>query len=669
MSIAQNAPEAAEEFPNSSWSPDAVRAAGIDGLAQLLGDVGHLLEELAKDPGDLFETRGTARSSVVHLMHSEQVIRGAQDALEAHTVVALADVTRRDKSDAARDAAAHEDSAVPSSRVLNEQAHRVARRDQSLITRCSPSASGSSLASARRLVASMPTMFTALATRKVSAQVAYAVAGATSVLDDAQRREVDAMLGERLPYLDAAGVRDWRAEVAGAITELDPEGDAVRHRAARKERGVTLTPGQHGMANLTAHLPAVDAALLHKRISLEAERRRAEGADDGHGALAADALVDTVLGRDGAMESVELDLGVIITDRALFRPDSGDVAQIAGYGSVPAEAVREQLRAATAPPRDTGRDPLGEDGPRARAVIRRLYTHPTSGELVAVESRARTFPPAMARFLTWRDTSCRGPFCNAQSRQSDHITPHAQGGPTTLDNGQDTCGHCNQKEEDTLLVERDDDPGVPGHRVSWTGHSGVTRVNSPRPLVRPERPAGSHSDGAGDSTGAEESNGADDSNGADENDGTDDSNGADESNGADSTRGESTETTAPDTGTVTPASAETDARSSAPSDLSGAHPDLGSAEPGPSPDVAGGSQPIESPPRATRRTSADRERARRLLTKRTRRRGSAPREKRSSGTTPSATDPPTHTGPSRPRPRGTRSRRRAPTRDADGDEH
>ncbi|WP_193103727.1 HNH endonuclease [Brachybacterium sp. FME24] len=489
MSISQKAPGAAEESPNTPWTLDAVRAAGVDGLAQMLGDVGFILEELAKEPGDLFETRATARSHLAHLLVSEQVIRGAQDALEAHTVVALAEVTRREQAGAARNAAAHEDAAVPSSSVLDKHADGIARRDLSLIARCSPSAAGSSLASARRLVLSMPNMVTALATRKIPAQVAYAVAGATSVRDESQRHEVDEILAQRLPRLDGAGVRQWQAEVATAIMELDPEGAVVRHRRARRRRGVTLTPRENGMANIYAQLPAIDARLLHKRVSLEAERRRAEGADDGHGALMADALVDTVLGREGAMEAVELDLGVIITDRALFRPDSGDAAQIEGYGPVPPEAVRAQLRSATALPKDSEQDPFGADGPATRAVIRRLYTHPTTGELVAVESRGRAFPPAMAKFLTWRDTSCRGPFCNAQTRQHDHIIPFARGGPTSVENGQDACAHCNQKELDTLSVERIDDPGHPGHRVAWTGHAGITRVTGPTPLVRPPRSA------------------------------------------------------------------------------------------------------------------------------------------------------------------------------------
>lgn len=499
MTNAQRFSGGPEESPDSPWSPEAVRAAGPEGLARLLGDVGHALEEVAKDPGDLFTTQGAERSAFVDLMTSQQVIRGAQDALEARTVVALAEVTRRDRTAAARDAAAHESSAVPSQAVLDKQAGGILRRDLSLITRCSPSAAGSTLASARRLVSSMPKMLDALAGRKVSAQAAYAVSGAASVLTEEQCRSVDEALAARLPFLDGAGVRGWRAEAAAAIMELDAEGAALRHRRARRHRSVTLTPGEHGMARFSAHLPALDARLLHKRLSLEAECRRAGGADAGHSALMADALVDTVLGRDGAMDTVDLDVGVIITDRALFRPDAGDAAQIEGYGPVPAEAVREQLRAVTTPPSSTEPDPLGEDGEETRAVLRRLYTHPTTGELVAVEARGRAFPPAMAKFLTWRDTHCRGPFCNAYTRQHDHIRPFSRGGPTSVDNGQDTCAHCNQKEHDAASVERIEGSGGTGHRVAWTGYSGITRVTGPTRLLGPRSPK--HQDSATDRAG------------------------------------------------------------------------------------------------------------------------------------------------------------------------
>ena len=42
-----------------------------------------------------------------------------------------------------------------------------------------------------------------------------------------------------------------------------------------RERHVTLTPGQNGMATLSARLSAIEARRIARALSLEAERRRA----------------------------------------------------------------------------------------------------------------------------------------------------------------------------------------------------------------------------------------------------------------------------------------------------------------------------------------------------------------------------------------------------------
>src|SRR5690625_6629194 len=110
-------------------------------------------------------------------------------------------------------------------------------------------------------------------------------------------------------------------------------------------------------------------------------------------------LADTVVGREGGMDPITLDLGVIITDRALLNPKHGDVAHIEGYGPVPAEAVGAQRRASLEEPSDPDQDPFGPDGPALRAVLRRLYTHPVTGGLVAVECGARAVPEERGRVL------------------------------------------------------------------------------------------------------------------------------------------------------------------------------------------------------------------------------------------------------------------------------
>ncbi|MGO1598971.1 MAG: Dabb family protein [Brachybacterium sp.] len=505
MSMPQHSSEGS---PSPEETLAALHAGGPGALAELLGDADFLLTSIATAPKAMFESMAQSgakpvqrpRSEFKNLLDMVSDARSALDAIEARTVVALAEATVRDQIHAARNDAAHEDDALPPCERLLRQADATTARDLSFATRRSSSAAKGTVASARRLVESMPRMLSSLANGKVTSAVAHATASASAPLDDLQRRQVDEILFERMPRMDGAGVKRWRKAVAGVIGELDPHGAAARHQAARKDRHVSFTEGEHGMATVSAHLPALDAKLAHKRLSLEAERRRADGARVGHGALMADAFTDTLLGREGGMEPVTLELGVMITDRALLSPEHGDVAHIEGYGPVPAEAVREELRTALTEPADPAKDRLGPDGPQLRVVMRRLYTHPTTGELVAVESRGREFPPAMKRFLNWRDGTCRAPFCDAPVRQYDHIVPASEGGATAADNGQGTCAYCNlSKGEDAARVERIEDPALPGHLVAWTGHGGTTVVSTAPalgPLAPVEDTRGQHTPGA-----------------------------------------------------------------------------------------------------------------------------------------------------------------------------
>ncbi|WP_198684008.1 DUF222 domain-containing protein [Brachybacterium sp. YJGR34] len=480
---------------NSSWCPGpegdfspealagAVRGRGTEGLTDLFTAMAGVLQALAADRGELFATDARARGAFTVLLEALQSTRGAVDALEARTLVALRDVTRRERLAAARDRAARGEGRAPAVGAVHEDADRVTRRDLSLITRRSPHRAGRTLGSAQRLVESMPSMMSALGEGKLGADAVYAAADAGAVLSPETLSAVDEQLGRRLADLDSAGTRQVKDAVAVIAAETDPEGERERHRRSVPRRHVTLTPGRHGMATLSAHLPAMEAELIRKKLALAAERARSEGSREGHGAQMADELVARLLSRDAEAEPVTLELGVVITDRALFRPEAGEVAQLEGYGPVPAVSVRAQIRAALETPQ--GEDPFGADGPAVRVMIRRLYTHPTTGELVAMDARSRVFPPGMKRFLSRRDLRCRGPFCNAHARQADHIVPHARGGPTSLANGQQVCAHCNQKEDDTAAVLRERALGRPGHSVTWTGHSGARRTTVPPPLIWP----------------------------------------------------------------------------------------------------------------------------------------------------------------------------------------
>lgn len=359
---------------------------------------------------------------------------------------------------------------------------RSAQREVSMASRLSPARAAGLVASSRRLVHAMPRTLTALAAGALSPEQAHAVGRSVGPIpSDEQRGQVDALLAERLPDLEHAGCRRLEREVGALVHAMDPAGASTRHDRARRDRTVTMTPRAHGMAAVTAVLPAIDASLMRKRLSLEAERLRAQGDQRGHQAIMADVLADAVIGRGPGLDPVTLDIGVIITERSLFAPDHGDAAVLEGYGTVPPRLIHRELACWLHEPADGESEVLGADGPALRAVLRRLYTHPTSGELVAVESVGRAFPKALARFVRWRDGDvCAAPYCDAPVRQTDHIRAVSEGGCTTLDNGQGLCAGCNAKERLFADVQVVAD-GDGAHAVQWTSRTGRTATVAPPP--------------------------------------------------------------------------------------------------------------------------------------------------------------------------------------------
>ncbi|MGO2825793.1 MAG: DUF222 domain-containing protein, partial [Brachybacterium alimentarium] len=463
---------------------DAVRTSGPTALAELLGDQGFLLVELATQPSGLFSPAPGSSSQYSDVLRRLHEQRAAMDALEMRCIVALADAFREEDRATADADAAQEPDAVEALEETERRAERAAIRDVSMRTRRSPALAGRTLSSARRLVESMPVMLRAVAKGQLSEGAARSTAASVAALTPARREQVDALLGDRLAPLDGCGTEQWRGEVAAAIAESDPEGEARRHAHARQGRSVSVRRGEHGMAVVSARLPAMDAMKIRKRLSLEAERLRASGDRRGHQQIQADSFVASLLGLEDGIDRTDLDLGVIITDRALLNPGCGDLAQIEGYGPITAEAVRAEVEDGLRALTHGAEESLGTDTAAAKLALRRLYTHPTTGELVAVESIGRVFPKALARFIRWRDMTCRGPFCNAPIRHADHIKPHAAGGHTCLDNGQGLCAFCNDKEEQTAAVERE--PDSSGHRVTWTSRTGATRETGPVALTSPQ---------------------------------------------------------------------------------------------------------------------------------------------------------------------------------------
>jgi hypothetical protein len=183
----------------------------------------------------------------------------------------------------------------------------------------------------------------------------------------------------------------------------------------------------------------------------------------------ADTLVERVTGR-AAGQPAPVALNLVMSDQSLLGEDES-AAVLDGYGPIPASVARRLVGGA-----------VGD--PRSRATLRRLYRHPRSGALVAMESRSRRFPRGLAAFIGVRDQTCRTPYCDAPIRHRDHARPRNRGGPTSANNGLGMCERCTYtKESPGWRVTAGDDDGI--HTAEFVTPTGMRYRSTAPPLPGP----------------------------------------------------------------------------------------------------------------------------------------------------------------------------------------
>jgi hypothetical protein len=341
-------------------------------------------------------------SALVERIAELELLKSAAAAGQARAAAAL-DERRRASEAAAGVPAAKRGRGLGSEVAL-------ARRD-------SPARGGRHLGFARALVYEMPHTLAALETGALSEWRATLIVQESACLDVEDRRTLDNELCSDVAELEGLGDARIRAEAKKIAYRLDPHAVVDRAVRAESERTVTIRPAPDTMTYVTALLPMSQGVAIYAAL-----RRAADTCGDGRGRgqVMADTLVERVTGR-AADVPVPVAVDLVITDESLFAGD-GEPARVAGYGPVPAAIGRRLVAAATA-------------DRRSRATLRRLYKHPRSGALVAMESRARLFPKGLSRFIDLRDDTCRTPYCDAPIRHHDHATAHGRGGATSGVNG------------------------------------------------------------------------------------------------------------------------------------------------------------------------------------------------------------------------------------------
>ncbi|WP_434993606.1 HNH endonuclease [Arthrobacter sp. Ld5] len=320
-----------------------------------------------------------------------------------------------------------------------------------LARRESPARGSRLLGLARALVAEMPHTLAALDTGRLNEWRATLLVRETACLSAADRCAVDEDLAADTGAFEGAGDRHLVAAARAAAYRRDPRSVTQRASHAAKDRHVSLRPAPDTMTYLTALLPVAQGVAVHAELTRHADTQRAAGDPRSRGQLMADALVERTTGTPGGFSRVEVQL--IMTDRTLFQGDS-EPARLPGYGIVPAGWARDLLTGEK--PSTNAADQRGQASgssadPAAthafQVWLRRLYTAPGTGDLIAADSRARLFTPGQRRFLQARDDLCRTPYCDAPIRHYDHIIPWRTNGPTSLANGAGLCEACNHTKE------------------------------------------------------------------------------------------------------------------------------------------------------------------------------------------------------------------------------
>lgn len=389
---------------------------------------------------------------------------------------------------AAVDEAMALDTAVERSSVERDLAYRALRSELALAFNLGEHRLESEMRLALELVHSYQTSLSALDAGVISLAHARVIVDAGAVIgtDDApEPRERRA--GYEAQAIEAASaetpnrLRPIARRLAEAWAEKSVD---ERHRDAVRERRVIVIDGEDGMADLIAHLPAVEAHAIKDRltrVARAAERgeRMVRGAADrtASGAeavprrtrdqLRADVLAELLLASDecslfagSTAEAIRGRVQLIVQQEASGGTECElGPCELAGYGAIDSDSAR-RLAAAT-------------------RNWHRVIADAVSGVVLRVDRYRPS--EAMRRLIGSRDLHCRFPGCRMPVHRCDldHTIDAAKGGSTSSENLSYLCrGHHVLKHHGGWRVQQSR-----GGLMRWTSPAGRRYVDRP-PRVR-----------------------------------------------------------------------------------------------------------------------------------------------------------------------------------------
>ena len=256
--------------------------------------------------------------------------------------------------------------------------------------------------------------------------IAAAVFRTDLITDKDALASIDAELAAKAPDWNKLSREKICELVDWLVIELDPE--AIRVAKQRDlDRHIEIGPGQHGMAEIWGEVRGPDAAALDAKLNDLAAtvcpndpRTKTQRRTDALTPLAAGAttMACTCGSPDcpaaGAEKTTNPPVINVIAEAATVEGTSDKPGYLPGYGSVPAETVREMAKTAALRPVPSAKDLGAEPNYRPSA--------------------------ALTRFVHYRDLTCSFPGCDQRAIgcDIDHSVPYPLG-PTHPSNNSLKC--------------------------------------------------------------------------------------------------------------------------------------------------------------------------------------------------------------------------------------
>ena len=269
--------------------------------------------------------------------------------------------------------------------------------------------------------------------------------------------ELLADFSEGIPRCDmerdaiAYGQRHTTHQLRQYLLRLTCDGDPGEHlrKKALDDRGVSIFPAAHGMADIAARLSAEHAEIFYQALTKLAQRDDcADPHEQGDDRTLDQRRADALVGFLDTITQVDVQVNVTISANTLIGEDHRD-ALLGKHGVICASVARYLAWS-----------------PDAR--WRRLVCDPLTGALIDANAETYKIPERVKRAVRLRDRTCRFPGCHrpAEYTDTDHIVPWSKGGKTRA---VDLAGECRRhhllKTHSAWKVRHQRE--APTHTMTW----------------------------------------------------------------------------------------------------------------------------------------------------------------------------------------------------------